>query len=259
MQPPRHSRGSGPRQCRYRAGRAQDHDEAGDHLSYGARHSAGPEPRTWLGCCGRGIGKELAQGGGWCRRCRLCLDPSGRHAGRVRPEDLGARRCHGDRSRRHRHRYEADNRKQGRSRLRTGTAEEPDVQSDAKARGRSEAGFDGGRGPAGLVAGPGGGRIGERTNQAWQGQEVGFYYGVVDAMLKAGFNREEIRKVGGGLLPPRVRRGHGLGARGAVPCVYCRCRRNRHSVDTARPRLDGHAAKLLLGLVELTGIEPVTS
>jgi membrane dipeptidase len=44
----------------------------------------------------------------------------------------------------------------------------------------------------------GGARIGDRTNQVWQGQEVDFYYVVVDAILKAGFNREDIRKVGGG-------------------------------------------------------------
>jgi membrane dipeptidase len=49
---------------------------------------------------------------------------------------------------------------------------------------------------------PGGGqnrgRVGERTNQAWQDQKVGFYYAVVDAMLKVGFTRDEIGKVGGG-------------------------------------------------------------
>jgi membrane dipeptidase len=37
-----------------------------------------------------------------------------------------------------------------------------------------------------------------RTNQAWEGQNVGFYFAVVDAMLKAGFSRDEIGKVGGG-------------------------------------------------------------
>jgi microsomal dipeptidase-like Zn-dependent dipeptidase len=50
--------------------------------------------------------------------------------------------------------------------------------------------------------GPGGGkkrdRIGERTNQAWQDQKLGFYYSVVDAMLKTGFTADEIGKVGGG-------------------------------------------------------------
>ena len=49
---------------------------------------------------------------------------------------------------------------------------------------------------------PGGGqnrpRAGERTNQAWQDQQFGFYYTVVDAMLKTGFTEEEIGKVGGG-------------------------------------------------------------
>lgn len=50
--------------------------------------------------------------------------------------------------------------------------------------------------------GPGGGqnkgRAGERTNQAWQNQEVGFYYAVADAMLKTGFTADEIGKIGGG-------------------------------------------------------------
>ena len=35
--------------------------------------------------------------------------------------------------------------------------------------------------------------------------------------------------------------------------------RNRHSVDTARLHPDERAAKLLLELVELMGIEPMTS
>ena len=50
--------------------------------------------------------------------------------------------------------------------------------------------------------GPGGsqnrGRPGERTNYAWADQTVGFYYAVVDAMLKVGFTEDEIGKVGGG-------------------------------------------------------------
>ena len=41
-------------------------------------------------------------------------------------------------------------------------------------------------------------RIGERTNEAWQNQKVGFYYAVVDAMLKTGLTEEEIGKIGGG-------------------------------------------------------------
>ena len=40
--------------------------------------------------------------------------------------------------------------------------------------------------------------VGERTNQAWQGETVGFYYVVVDAMLKTGFTPDEIGKIGGG-------------------------------------------------------------
>lgn len=39
---------------------------------------------------------------------------------------------------------------------------------------------------------------GERTNEAWADQSVGFYYVVVDAMLKTGFTPDEIAKIGGG-------------------------------------------------------------
>jgi len=42
------------------------------------------------------------------------------------------------------------------------------------------------------------GRIGERTNNAWQDQTTGFYYTVVNALLKTGFNADEIGKIGGG-------------------------------------------------------------
>ena len=41
-------------------------------------------------------------------------------------------------------------------------------------------------------------RIGERTNEAWKDQQVGFYYAVVGALLKTGFTEEEIGKIGGG-------------------------------------------------------------
>jgi membrane dipeptidase len=60
-------------------------------------------------------------------------------------------------------------------------------------RGPSGAGPGGGRGP-----GQQNGRTGERTNQAWQDQTAGFYYVVVDAMLKAGFTPDEIGRIGGG-------------------------------------------------------------
>jgi membrane dipeptidase len=46
--------------------------------------------------------------------------------------------------------------------------------------------------------GKNGGRVGERTNEAWQGQKNGFYFTVVEAMLKVGFVEDEISKVGGG-------------------------------------------------------------
>ncbi|WP_121811639.1 dipeptidase [Mucilaginibacter kameinonensis] len=56
-------------------------------------------------------------------------------------------------------------------------------------------GDDGRKGPGG---GQNKGRVGERTNEAWQDQKAGFYYAVVDAMLKTGFTAEEIGKIGGG-------------------------------------------------------------
>jgi membrane dipeptidase len=41
-------------------------------------------------------------------------------------------------------------------------------------------------------------RAGERTNFAWETQKEGFYYTVVDALLKVGFSEDEIGKIGGG-------------------------------------------------------------
>ena len=58
-----------------------------------------------------------------------------------------------------------------------------------------------GNGAPGGSGGPGGQnqqRAGERTNQAWEGQQTGFYYAVVEAMLKTGFTADEIGKIGGG-------------------------------------------------------------
>jgi membrane dipeptidase len=40
-------------------------------------------------------------------------------------------------------------------------------------------------------------RIGERTNLAWTPQTDGFYYVVIDALLKTGFTPNEIGKIGG--------------------------------------------------------------
>jgi membrane dipeptidase len=45
---------------------------------------------------------------------------------------------------------------------------------------------------------PGNGGFGGRTNQAWKDQKTGFYFAVVDAMLKTGFTAAEIGKIGGG-------------------------------------------------------------
>ncbi|MCD9853176.1 membrane dipeptidase [Epilithonimonas sp. JDS] len=36
------------------------------------------------------------------------------------------------------------------------------------------------------------------TNNNWENQKLGFYYSVVEALLKAGFNEKEIGKIGGG-------------------------------------------------------------
>jgi membrane dipeptidase len=53
-------------------------------------------------------------------------------------------------------------------------------------------------GPSPVGPRPGGQpRIGERTNLAWQDQTAGFYYVVVDAMLKTGLTPDEIGKIGG--------------------------------------------------------------
>lgn len=52
--------------------------------------------------------------------------------------------------------------------------------------------------PTPRPGGPPPGRAGERTNLAWAGQTAGFYFVVVDAMLKTGFTPDEIGKIGGG-------------------------------------------------------------
>jgi membrane dipeptidase len=66
--------------------------------------------------------------------------------------------------------------------------------------GGSGPGGSGSVGPPPGGPGPGqqGPRVGERTNEAWQDQSTGFYYVVVDAMLKTGFTADEIGKIGGG-------------------------------------------------------------
>jgi microsomal dipeptidase-like Zn-dependent dipeptidase len=46
--------------------------------------------------------------------------------------------------------------------------------------------------------GPGRRMGGDRTNQTWDGEKFGFFYTVVDAMLKTGFTADEITKIGGG-------------------------------------------------------------
>jgi membrane dipeptidase len=56
----------------------------------------------------------------------------------------------------------------------------------------------GGPPPGGGPGGPQRARSGERTNEAWAGETVGFYFVVVDALLKSGFNADETAKIGGG-------------------------------------------------------------
>jgi membrane dipeptidase len=58
----------------------------------------------------------------------------------------------------------------------------------------------GGPPPGGLRPSQQNTRAGERTNQAWQDQTAGFYYVVVEAMLKTGFTADEIGSIGGGNL-----------------------------------------------------------
>jgi membrane dipeptidase len=41
-------------------------------------------------------------------------------------------------------------------------------------------------------------KMGGNTNEIWPGQKAGFYYAVVEALLKTGFNEDEIGKIGGG-------------------------------------------------------------
>jgi membrane dipeptidase len=72
------------------------------------------------------------------------------------------------------------------------------TQPGGRPGGGPGGGGPGGRGPAGGRSGQPNGRAGERTNQAWQDQTAGFYYIVVDAMLKTGFTLDEIGKIGGG-------------------------------------------------------------
>ncbi|MFL6449591.1 MAG: membrane dipeptidase [Bryobacteraceae bacterium] len=51
--------------------------------------------------------------------------------------------------------------------------------------------------PSGFRPGQQHPRVGERTNEAWADEKVGFYYAVVDAMLQTGFTPDEIGKIGG--------------------------------------------------------------
>lgn len=52
--------------------------------------------------------------------------------------------------------------------------------------------------PANKRSDDGAKKQGGGTNQAWKEQKEGFYYTVVEALLNAGFNEEEISKIGGG-------------------------------------------------------------
>lgn len=39
---------------------------------------------------------------------------------------------------------------------------------------------------------------GDTTNNVWGGEKQGFYFTVVEALLKAGYTEKEIGKIGGG-------------------------------------------------------------
>lgn len=52
--------------------------------------------------------------------------------------------------------------------------------------------------PPGDQRGGPGGRVEKGSNALWPDQTAGFYYTVVDALLKTGFNADEIGKIGGG-------------------------------------------------------------
>jgi membrane dipeptidase len=73
--------------------------------------------------------------------------------------------------------------------------------ADGFNKGPSRSGGPGG-GPGGGPRDPGNrpgrGRMGERTNQVWEDQKLGFYFVVVSEMVKLGFTDEQIGKVGGG-------------------------------------------------------------
>ena len=56
----------------------------------------------------------------------------------------------------------------------------------------------GGSPPGDGPRGPQRARVGERTNEAWADETAGYYFVVVDALLKVGFNPDEIAKIGGG-------------------------------------------------------------
>ncbi|OOV20463.1 dipeptidase [Flavobacterium sp. LM4] len=52
--------------------------------------------------------------------------------------------------------------------------------------------------PPNIPKEPNGERIGERTNLIWKDQKQGFYFEVVDALIKTGFSDSDIAKIGGG-------------------------------------------------------------
>jgi len=74
----------------------------------------------------------------------------------------------------------------------------PDTEREGNPNGGNSTGSGHQGPPTNGQGGPGGQRFGERTNRVWEDQKIGFYYVVVDALLKAGFNRDEISKIGGG-------------------------------------------------------------
>ena len=74
----------------------------------------------------------------------------------------------------------------------------PSAQTGNRADGPRPDGPPNNNGQNGSGGGQNRERVGERTNKAWVDQQTGFLYTVVDALLKTGFTKEEIGKIGGG-------------------------------------------------------------
>lgn len=73
----------------------------------------------------------------------------------------------------------------------------PGSQGDFGGPGSQSSPKTAGGSPQGPSPGQKHARAGERTNEAWEGETVGFFYVVVDALLKSGFAAADIGRIGG--------------------------------------------------------------